>query len=147
MQCKKTHSNELYVAVQYNWTYRFLFCLFLSYFPSDLTTRHHHCADHDHAEYHSQEIPSKSFLCDCHGPVCVRLLHLRLRRAYRVRHTALFCQQQEAECQKGQEEEKPGEHLSKTNWSELYDTYSIFIISLSFSFWSCSIQQTLFSFM
>lgn len=77
--------------------------------------RHHHCADHDHAEYYCQEIPPKSFLCDCDGPVCICMLHLCLRRTYRVWHAALLCQQQEAECQKGQEEEKPGEHLSKTN--------------------------------
>lgn len=80
----------------------------------DLTARHHHCADHDHAEYYCQEISSESVLCDRHGPVCVRLLHLRLRRTYRVRHAALLCQQQEAEREKGQEEEKPGERLSKT---------------------------------
>lgn len=88
--------------------------LILSILPA-LTTRHHHCADHDHAEYYCQEIPSESVLCDRHGPVCVRLLHLRLRRTYRVRHAALLCQQQEAECEKGQEEEKPGERLSTTN--------------------------------
>lgn len=68
--------------------------------------RHYHSADHDHIEYYCQEISSKSFLCDSHGPLCVCLLHFRLRRTYRVRHTALLCQQQKAECQKGQEEEE-----------------------------------------
>lgn len=98
-------------------TFTFFFSfirLILSILPA-LTTRHHHCADHDHAEYYCQEIPSESVLCDRHGPVCVRLLHLRLRRTYRVRHAALLCQQQEAEREKGQEEEKPGERLSTTN--------------------------------
>lgn len=80
-----------------------------------LFTRHHHCAHHDHAQYHRQEIPPQGFLRDRYGPVRVRLLHLRLRRAYRVWYAALLCQQQEAERQKGQEEEKPGERLSKTN--------------------------------
>lgn len=119
-------------------TFTFFFSLIrliLSILPA-LTTRHHHCADHDHAEYYCQEIPSESVLCDRHGPVCVRLLHLRLRRTYRVRHAALLCQQQEAEREKGQEEEKPGERLSTTNWSD-------FLLTTG-SLWQCSCRQHIF---
>lgn len=82
-------------------------------------TRHHHRAYHDHAQHHRQEVPPQSLLRDRHGPVRVCLLHLRFRRTYRVWHFALLCQQQKAECQKGQEEEEPGEHLSKTTTGKL----------------------------
>lgn len=81
-------------------------------FSPDLN-RHHHRAHHDNAQHHCQEVPPQSVLRDCHGPVCLRMLHLRLRRPHRVRNVALLCKQQKAERQKGQEEEKPGEPLCK----------------------------------
>lgn len=59
---------------------------------SHFFTRYHYCADHDHTEYHCQKVSAKSVIRDRHGPVRVCLLHLRLRRTYRVWHTALFCQ-------------------------------------------------------
>lgn len=98
-------------------------CVAVTTFMCLLTalTRHHDRPHHDHAEYYCQEIPPESLLRDRHGPVRVRLLHLRLRRTYRVRHLALLCQQQKAECQKGQEEEKPGEHLSKMRAQNCFD--------------------------
>lgn len=92
----------------------------------DVFTRDHHCPDHDYTQYHCQEIPSKSLLCDCNGPVRLSLLHLRVCRAHRVRHAALLCQQQEAQCQKGQEKEKPGK-----NWSEIYFKKSISLLYYS----------------
>lgn len=43
-----------------------------------LPCRHHHGADHDHTQHHSQELLAPGVLCDCHGPFrdCVLLICL-----------------------------------------------------------------------
>lgn len=52
--------------------------------------RYHHSADHDHPEHGGQELATQSVLRDGHGPVCHRLLPVRLRRHDRVRHAQLL---------------------------------------------------------
>lgn len=59
--------------------------------------RNHHGAHHDDAQHHRQEVAAQSVVRDGHGPLCVRVLHLRVRGADRVRDAALFCEQPKTE--------------------------------------------------
>lgn len=73
--------------------------------------RNHYGAHHDNAQHHRQEVAAQSVVRDGHGPVRVRVLHLRVRGADRVRDAALLREQPQTEQKQGQEEEKPGEEI------------------------------------
>lgn len=79
----------------------------LTFFPH----RNHHGAHHDDTQHHRQEVAAQSVVRDGHGPLRVRLLHLRVRGADRVRDAALLREQPQMEQKQRQEEEKPGEEI------------------------------------
>lgn len=74
--------------------------------------RNHHGAHHDNAQHHRQEVAAQSVVRDGHGPLRVRVLHLRVRGADRVRDAALLREQSQTEQKQRQEEEKPGEEIT-----------------------------------
>lgn len=58
--------------------------------------RNHHRPHHDHAEHHLPQAPAQGLLRDGHGPLCLRVLHLRLRGPHGIRHPQLPGREPEA---------------------------------------------------
>lgn len=69
----------------------------LLHYPNQLVfpLRYYHCANDDHSEHHLPQAPSPCFLHHSHGPLCLCVLHLRLRSSHGVRYTQLLGGKQE----------------------------------------------------
>lgn len=80
-------------------------------------SRYHHCVDHDHLEFGGQELAATGLLRDGHGPLCHRLLPVRLRRHDRVRHAQLLLLQRPPASPQDAEN---GMFIVKTSVSSLY---------------------------
>lgn len=79
--------------------------------PAFFLCRNHHGAHHDNTQHHRQEVTAQSVLRDGHGPLRVRVLHLRVRSADWVWDAALLREQSQTEQKQRQKEEKPGEEI------------------------------------
>lgn len=80
-------SRRIYLKIKHCWSGDIWLLLQLINYPP---YRHHHSADHDYAQHHCQEFLAPCVLCDCHGPLCDRVLLICLCCSDGVRHPQLL---------------------------------------------------------